>query len=47
MLAFLFFYQPAQLLADGRRKEAAAYLVKTLAAFGLMTALVLALAAAQ
>ena len=41
VMAFLFFYRPVMLLVDGKHKEAISYFLKTLATFGVVTALVL------
>lgn len=42
VMAFLFFYRPVSLLIEGKRDEALAFFLKTLAAFGVITILVLA-----
>lgn len=43
VMAFLFFYQPLQLFIDGKKKEAVRLFIKTVAVFGVMTAIALAL----
>ena len=43
VMAFMFFYQPLQLLIDGKKKESFDLLLKTIGAFGLMTVAVLLL----
>lgn len=42
VMAFLFFYQPALLLLDGKRNEAVSFFLRTLGAFAGITVLVLA-----
>ncbi len=42
-MAFMFFYRPVALLLDGKRDEAVAFFARTLAAFALITAIVLAI----
>lgn len=37
VMAFVFFYQPIQLLIDGKKKEAFDLLSKTISVFGLIT----------
>lgn len=37
LMAFLFFYHPAILLIDNKKKEALSYFLKTLAIFGALT----------
>jgi hypothetical protein len=39
VMGFLFFYQPAIMLLDGKKQEAVAYFFKTLGTFGVITAL--------
>lgn len=39
VMAYLFFYQPLQLLIDGKKNEAVNFFVKTLAVFGAITTL--------
>ncbi|TSC63287.1 MAG: Uncharacterized protein Athens041674_215 [Parcubacteria group bacterium Athens0416_74] len=41
-MAFTFFYRPVVLLLDGKRSEAVSFFVRTLAAFVLITAVVVA-----
>lgn len=41
VMAFMFFYQPLQLLIDGKKKESFDLLLKTIGAFGLITAVTL------
>lgn len=43
VMAFLFFYQPLQLLVSGKKKEAVGLLVKTIGVFAVLTAVALAL----
>lgn len=45
VMAYLFFYQPAVLLIDGKKKEALAYFFTTLAVFGVITAAIFAVIA--
>lgn len=40
IMAFLFFYQPLQLLIEGKKKEAINLFVKTVGVFGAITAVV-------
>ena len=47
VMAFLFFYQPVALLIEGKRSDATAYLLKTLAIFGLTTIALLTLVSLQ
>jgi len=47
VMAFLFLYQPLVRLIEGKRAEAVAYFLKTLAVFGLVTAALLTLASLQ
>lgn len=47
VMAFLFFNQPVSLLIEERKNEAAAYFLKTLSIFGLITAVVLMLVSIQ
>ncbi|MES2225256.1 MAG: hypothetical protein V4480_00415 [Patescibacteria group bacterium] len=46
-MAFLFFYQPVLRLLEHKRAEAVSYFLKTLAIFGAMTIIVLALVSLQ
>jgi len=39
VMAFLFFFQPVQLLINGDRQQAASFFLKTLATFAVITAL--------
>lgn len=39
VMGFLFFYRPAVLLAENKKREAVSYFLKTLATFGAITAL--------
>lgn len=41
VMAFLFFYRPAVLLIENKRKEAVSFFLKTLGAFGVATVLVI------
>lgn len=41
MMGYLFFLQPLQMYLDGKKKEAIDFFVKTLATFGLITAVLL------
>ena len=41
VMAYLFFYQPIQLLIDGKRQQAVALFVQTIGVFGLMTVVAL------
>jgi hypothetical protein len=43
LMGFLFFYRPVVLLLENKRNEAASYFLKTLATFGVLTALSAAL----
>lgn len=43
VMAFMFFYQPLQLLIDGKKKEAFELLLRTIGVFGLITAVALLL----
>lgn len=43
VMAFLFFYQPLLLFIEGKKKEAVNLFVKTVGAFGLITAMALIL----
>jgi hypothetical protein len=43
VMAFLFFYQPLQLLIEGKKKEALNLLVKTIGVFAVFTLVVLTL----
>ncbi len=47
VMAFLFFYRPALLLIENKKAEALSFFFKTLAAFGLITAIVFAIVALQ
>ena len=47
VMAFLFFYQPIVLLIENKKKEALSYFLKTLGAFGAITACVLVLISLQ
>jgi hypothetical protein len=47
VMAFLFFYQPLLILMEGKRKEAMSFFIKTLATFGAITVLILALVSVQ
>lgn len=47
VMAFLFFYQPVLMLIENRKSEAVSYFLKTLATFGAITVVVLALVSAQ
>lgn len=47
VMAFLFFYQPAVRLIDGKKSEAVSYFLKTLGIFGLITVVVLTLVSIQ
>jgi len=47
VMAFLFFYQPLQLLIDGKKKQALDLFVKTVGIFGAITALALILLSAR
>lgn len=47
VMAFLFFYQPLLLLLENKKTEALSYFLKTLAMFGVITAIVLALVSLQ
>lgn len=40
VMVFIFFYQPAQLLVEGKRKQATNLFVRTIGAFGVITILV-------
>lgn len=42
IMAFLFFYQPLQLFLEGKKKEAVDFFLKTLAAFALSAAALVA-----
>jgi Na+-transporting methylmalonyl-CoA/oxaloacetate decarboxylase gamma subunit len=42
VMGFLFFYRPAVLLIENKKKEAVDYFFKTLGAFGAITAIVVA-----
>lgn len=43
VMSYLFFYQPLQLIIEGKKKEAVNLFVKTVGVFAAFTALVLAL----
>ena len=43
VMAFLFFYYPLVLLMENKKNEALSYFLKTLGAFGAITALMIAL----
>jgi hypothetical protein len=43
VMGYIFFFQPLQLFLDGKKKEAADFFVKTLGAFGAITAVILLL----
>jgi NADH:ubiquinone oxidoreductase subunit 6 (subunit J) len=47
VMAFLFFYQPVLLLLEKKKAEAVSYFLKTLGAFGVVTAIVLTLVSLQ
>lgn len=47
VMAFLFFYQPALRLIEGKKSEAVSYFLQTLGIFGLITAVVLMLVSIQ
>lgn len=47
VMAFLFFYQPAVLLTEHKKKEALSYFFKTLGVFGLLTIIMLTLVSLQ
>ena len=47
VMAFLFFYQPVLLLIEKRKAEAVSYFLKTLAIFGVITAILLTLVSLQ
>lgn len=43
VMAFLFFYQPLQLLIDGKKKDAVDLFIKTVGIFAVLTVVALAL----
>lgn len=43
VMAFMFFYQPLQLLVEGKKKEAVTLLAKTIGIFGMITVIFLVL----
>lgn len=43
VMGYLFLYQPAQLYFDGKKKEAVNLFLKTVASFGVITFIILAL----
>jgi len=47
VMAFLFFYQPAARLIEGKKNEAISYFLKTLGTFVAITAVALALVSLQ
>jgi len=47
VMAFLFFYKPTLLLIENKKAEAISYFLKTLAAFGVITGVLLVLVSAQ
>lgn len=47
VMAFLFFYHPVRLLIENQKQEALSFFIKTVATFGVTTALILVLASLQ
>jgi prolipoprotein diacylglyceryltransferase len=47
VMAFLFFYHPVRLLIENQKQEALTFFTKTVAIFGVTTALILVLASLQ